>query len=348
MNWDSIEWELVLKRGGFILVIWLALFFIQRLIIKGIKSADRHLNAIEFCDKDIRILTWITDLVLLVIGLGVTLSVLQLTSFLLVGQVGPRIAALALTWIVVWLLVRYLSCWIKALDDKIDEINIDERDLRTMDRLIDGVIILIGIIVSLAILNVTSLLYSALTAAGVFSVIIGLAVKDIAANFLAGIFILIDRPFVVGDSILVKGYSGTVSKISLRSTEIRTFDGPVVTIPNSTISVEPTLNYTLSENRRILFTISVLNSADLNLAIQTIHEALEAEERLLPDKPPSILVDQIREYAVETQVIAYSSSSDVFSTQSDLQKNIVGMFSQRGIELAVPIRVNLPSPPLSA
>jgi small-conductance mechanosensitive channel len=117
-----------------------------------------------------------------------------------------------------------------------------------------------------------------------------------------------------------------------------------VTIPNSTISVEPTLNYTLSKNRRILFTISVLNSANLNQVVQTIQEALENESRLLPDKPPSILVNQVREYAVEFQVIAYTASSDLFDTQSDLQKEIVGLFAQKGIELAVPIRVNLSGP----
>ncbi|MBN1318780.1 MAG: mechanosensitive ion channel family protein [Anaerolineales bacterium] len=344
MKWDNIDWIIVLQRGALILAVWLVIYVLRRFILKWIRAADRRIDLFELCDKDIRILTWIVDFVLLVIGLGVTLSILQLTSLLLVGHVGPRIAGLAVTWIVVWMLVRYLSCWIQALDKKIEEIDIDQRDLKTMDRLIDGVIVLVGIIASLAILNVTSLLYSALTAAGVFSVIIGLAVKDIAANFLAGIFLLIDRPFVVGDSIQVKGYAGAVSKISLRSTTIKTFDGPIVTIPNSTISVEPTLNYTLSENRRILFTVSVLNSADLNQAIQTIQEALEAESRLLPDIPPSILVNQIREYAVEFQVIAYSSSKDLFDTQSDLQKEIVGLFSQKGIELAVPIRVNLPGP----
>ena len=227
------------------------------------------------------------------------------------------------------------------MDQRVDGIDIDQRDLKTLDRLLDYVIILIGVIASLAILNITSLLYSALTAAGIISVMIGFAVQDIAANFISGIFLLIDRPFVVGDTIQIKNYSGTVNKISLRSTEIITFDGPIVTIPNNTLAVEPTTNFTLSPDRRVLFTVSVLNTADLNRVIQVITEVLETEKRLLPEKAPSITVGEIRDYAVDLLVTAYTKSDDLYATQSDLQKEIVAAFADQGIELAVPLRMNV-------
>ena len=341
MSLEGIDWGNITLRAGGILALWLFIWILRRLLIRWLHTADRHIDLVEFDDRDIKTLTWIIDIVLVVIGLGVTISILGLTSILYIGMIGPKVVALAAVWIAVWVLVRYLSKWIEALDSKIEDIDIDPRDLKTMDRLLDWLIIAIGIVASLAILEISSLLYSALTAAGVLSVMIGFAVKDVAANLISGIFILIDQPFVVGDVINIKDYSGTVNKISLRSTEIITFDGPVVTIPNSTMAVEPTTNYTLSEHRRVLFTVSVLNSADLNLAIKTIQEILDAEERLLPEKAPSILVNQIRDYAVDFQIVGYTRKEDVFTTQSDLQKEIVATFGQQGIELAVPLRMNL-------
>jgi small conductance mechanosensitive channel len=346
MDLDNIDWSTVVLRGASVLGVWLIVWAVWYFVVRWIKGLDR-IKSLPMGERDVHVLTQVATMVLSIIGLGATLSVLQLTPLLFTSSVLWRIVALAMTWVIVWILVRYLSHWIEALDEKVDGIDIDPRDLRTLDRLLDYVIILVGVIASLAILNITSLLYSALTAAGIVSVMIGFAVQDIAANFISGIFLLIDRPFVVGDVIQIKSYSGTVNKISLRSTEIITFDGPVVTIPNNTLAVEPTTNFTLSQDRRILFIVSVLPSSDLNQVIKTIQDVLEAEGRLIKDRAPSITVGEIRDYAVDLQVAAYTDKDDLYATQSDLQKEIVTAFASQGIELAVPLRMNV-NPVLAA
>lgn len=343
MSISDIDWSVVVLRGVTVLAIWLLVWAARCYLVRWIKGLGRTLESIKLEEQDIHVLESLANIILFIVGLGATLSVLKLTSLLLAGTVIWRIIALALVWVVVWILVRYLSRWIELFDQQTDGIEIDPRDMRTLDRLLDYLVILIGAIISLAILNLTSLLYSILTAAGIISVMIGSAVKDIAANFISGIFLLIDRPFVVGDSIKIQDFSGTVNKISLRSTEITTYDGPIVTIPNSIMALEPTINYTLSRDRRVLFTVSVLNTADLNLVIQTIQEVLDAEKRLLPDKLPSITVGAIRDSAIDFQVIAYTDKDEIITTQSDLQKEVVASFTRQGIELAVPLRMNLSS-----
>jgi small conductance mechanosensitive channel len=341
MNLRDISWSVVVLRGVQVLVIWLAIWLAQHLLIRRLGTIDRLFGRFQVSERDLHTLEWLINMVLVIIGLGITLSILKVMPLLLTSAVIGRIVALALLWVVIWVLVRYLSQWIQALDKRTTDFEIDPRDLVTIDRLLDYSVILIGVIISLAILNLTSLLYSALTAAGIISVIIGFAVKDIAANFISGIFLLIDRPFVIGDAISIKEYTGVVNKISLRSTEIITYDGPVVTIPNSTMAVEPTTNYTLSQDRRVLFTVSVLNTANMNRVIKAIQAVLDAEERLLPDKTPSIMVGAIRDYAVDFQVAAYTRNEDFLQTQSDLQKEIVASFADQGIDLAVPLRMNL-------
>jgi len=256
---------------------------------------------------------------------------------------GYRIIGLVIVWSIVWLLVRYLSRWIERLDQESEQLDIHPRDLRTVDRLLDYLTVLVGIIVSLAILGWTSLLYSALTAAGVFSVMIGFAVKDVAANFVSGIFILLDRPFAPGDYIEVGNYSGTVKSVSLRSTTLITLDGPVVHIPNNILTTEPTTNYSLAEDRRINFTVSIANEADLGQALQVIQQVLTSEEGLLADRPQSALVDQVREYAVDIRVSCYAPSDTWLELSSDLQQQVINALQESRIELAVPMRkhVNL-------
>jgi small conductance mechanosensitive channel len=341
MDFWNIDWSVVVLRGVEVLALWMAVWLAQHLLVRRLRTIERFFGRFQVSDRDLQTLEWLTNIVLVIVGLGITLSILQLMPLLLASAVIGRIIALALVWVVVWVLVRYLSQWIQALDQRVPDFDVDPRDLVTLDRLLDYAIILIGVIVSLAILNVTSLLYSALTAAGIISVIIGFAVKDIAANFISGIFLLIDRPFVVGDAISIKDYTGIVNRISLRTTEIITYDGPVVTIPNSTMAVEPTTNYTLSQDRRVLFTVSVLNTAGMNRVIKAIQDVLEAEKRLLSEKAPSIMIGAIRDYAVDFQVTAYTRNEDFLQVQSDLQKGIVVSFSEQGIDLAVPLRINL-------
>jgi small conductance mechanosensitive channel len=252
-----------------------------------------------------------------------------------------RIAGLVFVWGMVWVLVRYLSRWIRRLDEQSEHFDISARDLKTVDRVLDYITVLAGIIVSLAILGWTSLLYSALTAAGLFSVIMGLAVKDVAANLVSGIFILIDRPFAPGDYIEVGGQSGTVQGVTLRATTLVTVDGPVVHIPNSVVAVQPTINYSVAEARAIKFTISIANDADVKLALKTIKQVIEDEQGVLDDRTQLVLVDDVREYAVDIKVLCYAPTDTWMALGSDLQQRSMTALQEKGIEMAVPMRKHI-------
>jgi small conductance mechanosensitive channel len=276
---------------------------------------------------------------------------LSLPLFNLCGELGissatiatwiPRIVGLVVVWTIVWIIVRYLSRWIERLDDQVEHFDISPRDMRTIDRLLDYVTVLAGVIVSLAILGWTSLLYSALTAAGLFSVIMGFAVKDVAANFISGVFILVDQPFTPGDFIEVGSHSGTVESISLRTTTLVTADGPVVHIPNSILAVQPTVNYTVAQARRINFTVSIASDADIHLALKTIEQVLVDEEGLLAERAQSVLVDAVREYAVDIGIFCYAPSDTWIALASDLKQQVVTALQQANVELAVPVRKNV-------
>ena len=138
-------------------------------------------------------------------------------------MLGWRAAAIVATWLAVWYLVRHLGRWVDRLYAEMRGQPIDRRELRSLDALGDGILITIGVIITLAILELTPLLMSMLTAAGITGVIIGFAVKDVAANLIAGFFLLIDHPFSLGDFVAAGNVQGTVEQISLRSSQALIF-----------------------------------------------------------------------------------------------------------------------------
>lgn len=256
---------------------------------------------------------------------------------LLKPEYGWRILGLIITWVIVLFLVRYLSRVVERLDKRVKGVDIDTRDMETLDKLLDYLVIIIGTLVSIAILNLTDVLYSMLAAAGVMTIVIGFAVQDVAANFISGIFILLDQPFVRGDVITIGDFTGTVQRISLRTTEIATFDGPVVSMPNSTVATTPIVNYSINEERRVNLTVAISRETDLRAAIETLRQLAEGEERRVPEKDVTLYVSDVSDGAIALTVMFYTPADLWFTTTNDLRRSIIEEFERRDLELAMPV-----------
>lgn len=127
-----------------------------------------------------------------------------------------------------------------------------------------------------------------LTSFSVVGLVIGLSLQDILKNFFAGIYVLVERPFRIGDTIEAGGHSGVVEQISFRTTLLRTREGTQVVIPNSTLMTEPIVNRTAYP----------LSRAALWLVVDT-HEA--------GDEAPSL----VREALGEVRTVAQEPSPGV-------------------------------------
>ncbi|MGB5913880.1 MAG: mechanosensitive ion channel family protein [Phormidesmis sp.] len=126
---------------------------------------------------------------------------------------------------------------------------------------------------------------------GLGSVAIGFAFQDIFKNFLAGILLLLQEPFSLGDQIIVDGYEGTVAEIALRSTQIRTYQGELVVMPNSIVYTSPVQVMTGRPQRRTDLAIGVDYNTPLPMAISTLHEATVGIEEI--KKSPAVEVDVV-------------------------------------------------------
>ncbi|NJN57218.1 MAG: mechanosensitive ion channel family protein [Leptolyngbyaceae cyanobacterium SL_5_9] len=126
---------------------------------------------------------------------------------------------------------------------------------------------------------------------GLGSVAIGFAFQDIFKNFLAGILLLLNEPFKLNDQIIVNDYEGTVEQINIRSTEIRTYQGERVVIPNATVFTSPVRVLTDRPYRRTDLAIGLDYNTPLPRAVQVLLMALTDVEGVLSN--PSAEVDVV-------------------------------------------------------
>ncbi len=138
-------------------------------------------------------------------------------------------------------------------------------------------IVVLGIVLSLGILNLDQALNSLIAGAGVAGIAIGLAVQGTLSNTFSGISLSIKNDINVGDFIESNGFAGTVEEINLRDTKIRTVDNNLVIVPNNSISNNPYKNYSLTRDLRVVVEVGIGYESDLERVIQITEQAITNE-----------------------------------------------------------------------
>jgi small conductance mechanosensitive channel len=150
-------------------------------------------------------------------------------------------------------------------------------------------------------LNVTGLI----AGLGVAGLALGFAAKDTLANFIAGVTILWDRPFRVGDRVEADGRFGQVKKITLRSTRIHTPDNRVVIIPNQNIVNNTIINHTMQASLRMVVPFGIAYEADIEKAREVTLDLLKGDDRLRERPPPEVGVVELAASSVNLELRAW-------------------------------------------
>ncbi len=159
-----------------------------------------------------------------------------------------------------------------------------------LGRIAGGVTILISFLVAASVAFPSVSAADLFNLLGIGGVAIGFAFRDVLQNLLAGILILLTRPFVIGDQIRAGSYEGTVEDVWVRATVLRTYDNQRVLIPNATLFVDKITVITAHDKRRLAFPLTIGNGDDIREARRVIVEALKGTEGVLADPPPEALV----------------------------------------------------------
>ena len=154
------------------------------------------------------------------------------------------------------------------------------------------------------------------TSLGIGSVALGFAFKDILQNWLAGVFILIRRPFHRGDQIKVGDIEGTVQAVETRATLVKTYAGKLVIIPNADIYTQSVTVNTAYPMRRIEVSVPLGMGSDLPEVIRVFSEAVKGVEHVLTDPPVDVLPWELRDNNVHVHVRWWTQSQRSFEVRT--------------------------------
>ncbi len=215
---------------------------------------------------------------------------------------------------------------------------IDRGARDAIKKLIHYSLLLFGIMMAISLigLNLTSLAF--LT--GALGIGVGFGLQNIVNNFVSGLMLLFERPFKVGDMVVVDNETGTVRKIGLRSTIIETSDRSELIVPNSLFISGKVTNWTRSNKiARIRITVGVAYGSDIDRVISLLKEAAETEPRVLSNPEPNPLFLRFGDSALEFELHSWIADvTDLLSVRSALCQGIASRFQAAGIEIPFPQR----------
>lgn len=173
------------------------------------------------------------------------------------------------------------------------------------------------------------------TGLGLTGLALGFALRDILSNFVSGILILLLRPFEIGDQIIVGDTEGNVERIELRATQIRTYDGRVILVPNAELFTSRVTNNTAAPVRRGTVLLYLGYDADLDLATDVIQSAVQSSDGVLDSPPASVRIRELgqSDITVDARFWADSRRSDFVATASSVRRAIVAALDEVGVSL---------------
>ncbi len=172
-------------------------------------------------------------------------------------------------------------------------------------KLLKYVVLGIGLLMAASQLGFNVL--SMLAGLGVAGLAVGLAAKDTMANFIAGIIILWDRPFALGDDVEIGDTPGWVRHILLRTTILEDIDGNDVILPNSDVVAKRIINYSRTPKSRIHVPIGIAYGASIDAARAALLSAAAGDDRLLESPAPIVIVRELADSAVVLELIVWAA-----------------------------------------
>lgn len=187
--------------------------------------------------------------------------------------------------------------------------------------------------------------------AGVIALVVGFASQKAFSNIIGGVFILIFKPFKIGDIVeIVDGHKGFIEEITLKHTIIKDYENRRIIIPNSIISEQTIINSSIQDEKiRKHMIFSIAYHSNIDTAIRIIQEEASKHPFVIDNRTQNevksgedqilVRVVKLGEYSVDLKAYVWSTGNDqAFSVECDLLKSIKERFDDEGIEIPYPYK----------
>lgn len=250
----------------------------------------------------------------------------------------PNLVLALLILVVFYLLGRLLKNFARKL---LEKATTNKTVIDLAETVMSVMIIGIGIFFALSILNLDGTVTSLLAGAGIIGLALGFAFQDIAANFISGTLLSIRHPFGIGDIIKSNDYYGTVQKLNLRNTIIKTPQGQIVYIPNKVVYENPFTNYTKNYERRIDLSCGISYGDDLEKVKKVATDAISSLENRNQNKDVEFFFTEFGDSSINFVVrfwVDFTKNPDFWAPQSDAIIALKKAFDENDIMIPFPIR----------
>jgi len=312
-------------------------------IVRGVIYLLRHTFApgglLRSWEMAIAWLVWL-GVVLHIVGLLPAIGrFLEDTAF----RIGQQRLSLAMvfTALLTIVLTVMAALWIgRMLEARIMALQHVEINLRfALTKIVRTVLVVVAVLIALPIVGIDITVLSVF--GGALGVGIGFGLQKVAANYVSGFTILLDRTVSPGDLVTVDHFYGEVTKLTSRCIIVRGPDGTEAIVPNETVITSTVINHSYS-NRRVLMRVPVQISYSSNLetALKLMLEAAYSHPRILKDPAPTALLTAFGDNGINLELMAWIEDPEhgKFNLNSDLNLALYKSFRANSIEIPYPQR----------
>lgn len=238
-----------------------------------------------------------------------------------------------LVFAVFYLFLRFTK---KPLKEVLQRTHLDSSKISLIvDKLFAFFIIALGLITAAAQLGVN--ITATLAGMGVLGVAVSFAAKDALGNIIAGFMIYWDRPFKLGEWIEIQGSYGKVTKITLRTTRIKTLDNRRVIVPNARIVDEVLINHSKGENVRIDNSVGIGYEESIEKAREVILNTVNKIEGVLEEPKSEVVVEELGDSAVVLTVRTWvKDEAKERRISFEIKEKVKMALDEAGIEMPYP------------
>lgn len=211
----------------------------------------------------------------------------------------PNILVAALIVTLFYFLAVFIGGWIRKM---LDKTKIHESLKVLLSSAAKILLSVFGIFFALGVVGLDKTVMSLMAGVGVIGLALGFAFKDLASNLISGLFIAIQNPFDIGDSIKIKNISGTVQTIRLRDTILSSGNGQKIYIPNSMFMAEALYNLSQTKEKRFDLTVGISYEDDLAEVVSTLKRDLSNVANLKKDKKIVVQVKEFGQNAIYLEI----------------------------------------------
>jgi len=252
------------------------------------------------------------------------------------GDMGMTVGELV-TFVLIIAVTVVIARIIRVNTRRVMKERMPRNTLSNLEKLVYYGIISIGFVIALSSIGFS--LSGLLVAGGIMGIVIGFASQTVVSNLISGLFLIVEKPIKVGDSVNINDVAGVVEDVRILSTTIRTFDGIYTRLPNDKVFSSNIQNYVAHGARRFAYSIGIRYRDDADKAKEVIEGLLGTHPLILKEPAPQVFVDELGNSSVNLKVRMWAPSTHWYGVYTEMLWKIKTTLEDNGIQIPFPQRV---------